>query len=291
MIDRDYPKYDFLNASKVERPLAAALKIWMNKFTEMFPERWKELAPTPIKVTMLPIDSLRFDAAQGRWSQPSIGVPIRIKVGAVNGMIVAPQVDMLILIMEILTESLSKKPVHRELTTIEQSLCELFLEQSLLSFGEAWPDKEILPTELGEIDRQPNRCRLMMPDREVLVTGFQISTSSSQAIGPVRIEWMFAKDEMKKLLGVPDQVVSPANSGEKIPTDNIYQIYVEISARLGSAELGMDDLLQLDAGDIVKLNQKIEKPLVLNVNDQPTFDVWPGRVGDQQCFQIESIIC
>jgi len=291
MIDRDYPKYDFLNASKVERPLAAALKIWMNKFTEMFPERWKELAPTPIKVTTLPIDSLRFDAVQGRWSQPSIGVPIRINGGAVNGMIVATQVDMLILIMEVLSESLSQKPSQRELTTIEQSLCELFLEQSLLTFGEAWPDKEILPTELGEIDRQPNRCRLMMPDRDVLVTGFQIMTSSSPLIGPAKIEWMFAKDELKKLLGVPDQVTPVVSSGEKIPPDSIYQIDVEISARLGSAELGMDDLLQLDTGDIVKLNQRIERPLVLNVNDQPAFDVWPGRVGDQQCFQIESIIC
>ena len=44
MTAKDYPVYDFLTASKVERPLSAALKVWLEKFAKMFGDRWKELA-------------------------------------------------------------------------------------------------------------------------------------------------------------------------------------------------------------------------------------------------------
>ncbi len=95
---------------------------------------------------------------------------------------------------------------------------------------------------------------------------------------------------MKKLLGVESTVDATATNGQKISAENISNIMVEVSATLGSTELDMNELIQLDAGDIVKLDQRIEVPLILFVNDQPVFEAWPGRNGDKQCFQVESII-
>jgi flagellar motor switch protein FliM len=290
MTDVDYPIYDFVTASKVERPLAIALKVWLDKFAKMFVERWKEFAPTEIQVRPLAIDSTSFESLQAKWKQPAVGAPIIVNHGAVNGMIVAERVELLVLLMEVLCESLQEKPTDRELTSVETSLCQLLFEQSVATFGEAWPDKDILPTELEPMDWHPNRCRLFPPQHEVLVTGFEIKTSSAAETGPARLQWVFAKDEMKKLLGIESTVDSTATSGQKISAENISNIMVEVSAALGSTELDMNELIQLDAGDIVKLDQRIEVPLILFVNDQPVFEAWPGRNGDKQCFQVESII-
>ena len=290
MTNKDYPIYDFVTASKVERPLASALKVWLDKFAKMFAERWKEFAPTEIQVNSMAIDSISFENQQAKWQQPSVGAPIIINHGAVNGMIVAERVEVLVLLMEILCEALAEKPQDRELTSVETSLCQLLFEQSLSTFGEAWPDKEILPTELEPLDWQPQRCRLFPPQHDVLVTGFEIKTSSADQTGPARLQWVFAKDEMKKLLGVESTVDAAAANGQKISAENISKIQVDVSAALGSTELDMHELIQLDAGDVVKLDQRIEQPLILFVNDQPVFEAWPGRNGDKQCFQVESII-
>lgn len=290
MINTEYPLYDFLTASRIERPLSDALKVWTTKFAELFAERWQEFAPTEISVVPQAVEAISFDAAQTRWSQPCVGVPIKINGDAVHGMIVAERSDILILLMEILSETISQKPADRALTSIEVSLCEMLFDQSLLTFGEAWPDKEILPTEIGPVDPQPNRCRLFTPTREVLMTGFQIQTTSCDEAGPALIQWVFARDEMKKLLGVVDAPPINNRSGETIPIENVSQISLDVCVQLGQAELGMNELVNLDPGDIIKFDQRIEAPLVLNVNEKPVFAAWPGRVGQQQCLQVDSII-
>jgi flagellar motor switch protein FliM len=286
----EYPVYDFLTASKVERPLSSALKIWLDKFSNVFLERWREFAPTEIRVTPRAINSTTFELAQSSWSQPSIGVVININQGAAQGMIVAQRSDLLILLMEILSETVLERPVDRNLTTIEGSLCQLLLEQSVRTFGESWPEKEVMPIEMGPVDEQPNRTRLFPPKHEVLITGFDIETSCGAPAGPACIEWIFAKDALKKLLKVTDPVMPDPNSQNRIPVENISKIMVDICARLGSAELAMDDLIDLADGDIIKLDQRIEVPVTLLVNDHPAFQAWPGRCGDQQCLQVESII-
>jgi flagellar motor switch protein FliM len=287
---KDYPVYDFVTASKVERPLSAALKVWLDKFAKMFADRWKEFAPTQIQVVPTPIDSVTFEATQSKWNRPAIAAPIQINQGAVNGMIVSKRTDILILLMEILCETLTEKPEDRELTSVESSLCQLFFEQSAATFGEAWPQKEILPVDLGEMDPHPNRCRLFPPANEVLVTGFDLQTSSCEAIGPARVQWIFSKNELSALLGVDSNSSTDGNPGIKIPVDNITQIMVEMTANLGTTELDMNDLMKLTPGDIVKLDQRIEDPIVLLVNEKPVFEAWPGRMSDKCCLQVESII-
>jgi flagellar motor switch protein FliM len=256
----------------------------------MFVDRWKELAPTDIRVIPLPMDSVTFESAQSQWTVPTVAFPININQGAVQGIIVAKRVDMMIILMEILCETMTERPADRELTSVETSLCQLFLEQSVATFGEAWPQKEILPIELGELDQRPSRCRLFPPQNEVLVTGFDLQTSSGETIGPARVQWIFSKAEISSLLGVELSHQSNANSGIKIPVESISQIMVEVCAKLGTTKLDMNDLIQLGPGDIVKLDQRIESPIVLLVNDRPVFEAWPGRLAEKQCLQVETII-
>lgn len=286
MTPTEYPVYDFLTASKVERPLSAALKVWLSKFSGMFVERWLEFAPTEIQVTAMLIEARSFDAAQSRWTAPAVGLPIDINHGAVQGLVVVSRSDLLILMMEILSETITEKPADRELTSIESSLCELFFQHSIATFSEAWPAKEPLPIDAKAIDWQPNRCRLFQPERELISTGFEIRTSCGADAGPARVEWLFAKDDLKKLLGVTD-AAPIAKSNQKIDPENLFALQIELTALLGSAELEMDQLLQLSVGDIVKLNQRIEQPLPLLVNDHPTFFAWPGRHGVMQCMQLD----
>ncbi len=290
MSNIDYPVYDFLTASKVERPLVDALQVWLDKFAKTFVDRWEELAPNEITVTPLAINSVTFEAAQAKWVEPSVGVPIDVNGGAVHGMIVASRVDILILLMEILCETLTERPTDRELTTVEGSLSQLLFEQSTATFGEAWPDKDALPVTMSELEWLPNRCRLFPPSSEMLMTGFSFQTVSLDA-GPARFDWVFDKSEMTQLLGVKSEAKTAAPvSANKITAESISNLRVDVSASLGRTELDMNDLINLEAGDIVKLNQRIETPLILQVNDQPVFEAWPGRNGEKQCFQVESVI-
>ncbi len=287
MTNSGFPRYDFLAASRVARPLAQALKAWMTKFAPIFAERWIEFAPTEISVKPMLVNAMSYEAAQARWRQPTVGATMGILGDQVPGLIVMRRTDVIILEMDILQESLHQRPTDRELTSIEVSLCQLLFQQFATTLGEAWPDKERLAVSLGALDGQPQHLRLFQPQKEVIVTGFEIRTSSASQVGPVLIEWVLAKDETKRLFGIKEPAAA-VDDGKRIEVESIHSMVVEVKTELGSAEVTMQDLLSLNVGDIIRLDQRIDAPLVLSVNRRPAMRVWPGRNGTTQCVRIES---
>ncbi|MEQ1904043.1 MAG: FliM/FliN family flagellar motor switch protein [Pirellulaceae bacterium] len=287
MTKTDYPVYDFLTASRVERPLASALKNWMSKFCKSFADHWRAFATSQLQSSPMLINAMSFEEAKAKISRNSIGVPISINNDSVQGMIVTERADIIILMMDILVQALNERPVDRELTSIEMSMCRLFLEHSVSGFAEAWPDKDSMPIKMDELDSQPNRSRLFQPNKEVIVTGFEFRTANAQQTGPAKFLWILAKDELKSLLGVKAKnVVAPDNL--RIDPANIDQLMVELTVHLGSTELPMNRLFELAPGDIVRFDQPIHQPLTLLVNNSPKMRAWPGCVGDKQSLMIES---
>ena len=48
----------------------------------------------------------------------------------------------------------------------------------------------------------------------------------------------------------------------------------------------MQDFTKLDIGDVIVLDQKVDKPLVANVGRKPKFKVSPGVVNKQTAVKI-----
>ncbi len=289
MTKNDYPVYDFLTASRVERPLASALKNWMSKFCKSFVDHWRAFATSPLQTSPMLINAMSFDEAKTKISRHSIGVPISINNEAVHGMIVTERADIIILMMDILVQSLNERPADRELTSIEMSLCRLFLEHSVAAFAEAWPDKDSMPIKMFELDLQPSRSRMFQPNKDVIVTGFEFRTANAEQAGAAKFMWILAKEELKTLLGVQSKsAIVPDNV--RINPANIDLLKVELSVNLGSTDLPMNRLLELVPGDIVRFDQPISEPLTLLVNSCPKLRAWPGCIGDKQSMMIESII-
>lgn len=293
MSPTEYPKYDFRAATKLERPLASPLNAWFSKFNKLFVERWADFASTAIHVNSVFGDSLSFEAARVKWINPTVACPVSIKSldrkTDVQGLLVAECADVIIVVMEILSEGLSARPPHRELTSIELTMCQLLFQTSVAALSEAWLDKDTLPISLGEFEFQPNNSRLFTPNKEVVVKRFEIRTSSSSQAGPAGFDWVLAKDELTQLLGAR-KTPQLAASTNKLDVDLLSQLEVEFSATLGSADLAMEALMQLAPGAIVLLNQRVDQPLCLSLNRQPKFSGWPGRSDNHTCVLIESIL-
>lgn len=293
MTAQDYPVYDFVAASQVERPLQSALKKWMNQFNKLCPERWHEIFGTNIQTESMSIQSYSFEDAKQKWVRPAIGVPFTINsntpLKSVAGLIVIDRIDAILLILDILNETLSTKPDDRELTSVESSIASMVYQTLAAVFGEAWPAKETIPISVGAIDLEPDNSRLFPPDKEVILTGFEIKTVSSQQTGPARFQWIFGKEELVSLLEVPStNKIVP--DGKTIDPLNISQIDVSLAACLGTTQLSMSDLVRLKSGAIIVFDQPIDQPLIVKVNDQPLIRAWPGQTDKVQNVLVDSLM-
>jgi flagellar motor switch protein FliM len=63
---------------------------------------------------------------------------------------------------------------------------------------------------------------------------------------------------------------------------------VDLTVLLGTADLSMQDIGRLQAGDVVVLRQKVDEPLDGLLAGARKFRVWPGVVGDRAAVVIDA---
>ena len=73
-------------------------------------------------------------------------------------------------------------------------------------------------------------------------------------------------------------------------TETMQPVGVNVSIELGAAELTLRDLMSLQVGDVVQLDQRAGDPMIAPVEGVPKFAGRVGTVGSRLGFQIESVL-
>jgi flagellar motor switch protein FliM len=68
----------------------------------------------------------------------------------------------------------------------------------------------------------------------------------------------------------------------------VREMAVDLTVLLGTADLSMQDIGRLQAGDVVVLRQKVDEPLDGLLAGARKFRVWPGVVGDRAAVVIDA---
>ena len=67
---------------------------------------------------------------------------------------------------------------------------------------------------------------------------------------------------------------------------NIHHAEVPVTVELGKSIISIQDLLTLDIGDVIELNQCIEDPLLIKVGEVPKFVGQPGKLNKKLAIQV-----
>ncbi|SCJ98214.1 Flagellar motor switch protein FliM [uncultured Clostridium sp.] len=72
--------------------------------------------------------------------------------------------------------------------------------------------------------------------------------------------------------------------------NSVKNVKVDVCAILGSANISINDLINLEGGDVVLLNQKINDEIRLNVGDEFIYKAKPGLIGMKKGVEIIDIV-
>ncbi|MFO0865831.1 MAG: FliM/FliN family flagellar motor C-terminal domain-containing protein [Gemmataceae bacterium] len=65
---------------------------------------------------------------------------------------------------------------------------------------------------------------------------------------------------------------------------------LDVTVILGTVEVPLAQLANLQRGDLILLEQRISEPLSAYLGDKPFFRGWPTRAGSYQAFAIDSLL-
>ncbi|QER42134.1 flagellar motor switch protein FliM [Thermodesulfobacterium sp. TA1] len=157
----------------------------------------------------------------------------------------------------------------REFTPIEQRLLKKVVDLVFHELEKAW--KNIYPVKpkyiRGEVN--PQFARVLMPEETVVVTGYTLELESISG----KILFCYS---LSTLQPIKDKLYSPYQleeyvdlSWKKNLENYILNSEVKLKALLGKGTITLEDLVNLEVGDVVVLDKKIEEPVEVFIEGVP----------------------
>lgn len=179
----------------------------------------------------------------------------------------------------------------RDFTPVEHRIIMRIVKAALAELENAWRPVVPLSFQFVRSEVNPQFAAIVPPSDLVIVIHFEFELD--QAIGKV-------------ILSLPYSTIEPIRSqlqasyqSDQLEIDEtwlsrlkkrITEVEVEMVAELGTTTIKTGDLLKMDVGDVLVLNQDAEKPITVKVQGVTKFLGYPGVFRGSRAVKIEKLI-
>ncbi len=180
--------------------------------------------------------------------------------------------------------------INRELTDIELSVVEGIIVRILGNLREAWSNVIDLRPRLGNIETNPQFAQIVPPSDMVVLITLETKVGDVEGMTNFCIPYLTIEPIISKLSA--QYWYSSIRKGGT--TENLAilkkrldTVFIDLIAELGSLEISVKDVLDLQQGDIIKLERnKIDDNMVLKIGNRKKFYARPGVMGNRMSVQI-----
>lgn len=176
-----------------------------------------------------------------------------------------------------------------KLTEIDTLLMSQLFEKTIPSLKEAWASIVKIEPILEELEVNPQFLQMVSPNETVVVVSLTTEVGETSGMINICIPHVVLEPIISQLsVHYWMQTSSKKRDPESYDniSDNLQQAYIELVALLGQTNINIDQFLNLKKGDIIGLNQAIDNPLTLKINNQAKFSVQPGQSKNKLSVQV-----
>nr|HDM59114.1 flagellar motor switch protein FliM [Bacillota bacterium] len=180
----------------------------------------------------------------------------------------------------------------REMTDIEFGIIEGMLKRSLKDLEDAW--SQAIEVEIAIVDREttPQLMQIAAPNEPVVLVTFEIKIADLSGMMNLCIPSRMLEPVMNRF--TQDWYsLSVSNRPEKIGlwiNELLNEVPLPVSVFLGETKLAVQDIVNLEKGDIVVLGNHTSTPLTVRVGGVPKFRASIGEHGHRAAVKILSMI-
>lgn len=278
--------FDFQEVRRLAPVTSRALVQWQTETCTLLSEAWSSLSTYPVKVTPGRAEPQRSAAAMAATPDPATGIVLMLGPQKVPTLMTLDPVLLQAIFADLLGSAEAEKEPEAELTTLEEALLDMLLGSLRESISDSWPGETPLLCTVKEICR-PRRSRRLTGHEEVIRIAWRIECRFHSG----DLHWLVPRRELEALLeGIQSliavyEVDGPAGLGPLVE-----QFPLDIAVELGHATISTSAMTRLQVGDVLVLDQPLERPLVARVTGEPMWRVEPCRVGQRQAVEIHSLL-
>lgn len=182
---------------------------------------------------------------------------------------------------------------ERELTGIEKSITNKIINRGFKELEKSWAHIISLQIKMSAFESNPQFIQIVPPGETVIVISLQIKMRSSSGIMTICYPYLSLEDIVGKLSGQNwiDQNKKMMDENDRIENiKRLAPVSTPVKAVLGNTAVTVRDLLDLELGDVLRIDRESDSNIDLYIGDVLKYRGQPGRAGKRLAVKISNSI-
>lgn len=178
---------------------------------------------------------------------------------------------------------------QRPMTLIETNLIGNVTQRGLEALSEAWSGIRQLVYSIGAIESNPQLVQIVPPNEVVVVVGFEIKMSNRAGTMNLCIPYNVIEPVMDDLAAQSWFSVSDQTKNAEVQKridKSLSRATVGVSGVLAETTMTMQDLINLQPGDLIVTEKPANQPVVIRVEREKKFWATMGKVKGKRALQV-----
>ncbi len=282
--------YDFRTANRFPKEQIRTLNIVFQNFAQLFSNRLTGILRTTCECEILSVEEMTFNEFNN--SLPSPVTLLIFRAQPMRGsllMELSPEFAYMV-INRLLGGSAANSDSNKQFTEIEITLLERVLRQILKIFNEAWIKILDIDTQVERVETSTQFTQIAPLNEPVAAITLSAKIGSESGLISICIPHTAIEPISKQLstrMWYSTNISPQQDNGlsERL-RDKLVHTPVSLLAYFHDTPATIIDIVNLQVGDVIRLNHKVTDPLMVKVQHIPKFYAKVGTSGSQYAVQI-----
>jgi len=275
--------FDFRSRGRLTPDQARAVQQVSEEAAAGISNAFGQALRTPVEATVVAVEPVTYQAFNSSLPDPVCLQLFRLEPGGHHGMFSFEVPLAFAFVDRLLGGGGQVLAQSKPLTEIEQAVITPLFHSVCQRLGAAWAGIAEVRFRPTEIAVRPREVQILPPQEPVLQITLTVSNESS--VGDMNICLPVAA--VGALVPPPHAGIEGAEA-EQALRRAVAAAPLRLSVELGRAEITIHELLNLQPGQVIRLDSRPGRPLTVAVEGQPYFTGEPGLSGSRRAVQIAS---
>lgn len=286
-------KYDFTKPSRVSRDHVRALRALHASYARSLSSSLSMALRVVVVVDCIHIEQLAYGEYLASLLDPScIGIfsvkPLKgVGIMEMNPPLVFPIIDRM------LGGTGEAAFYNRALTSIEEIIIMNIMEDALLILQESWQRSIKLEMKLERLENNPQFVQAAAAGDSVLLILFSVRLNDVSSMMSICFPFLTIQQAFASLRAEEYPALAD-DEAKEMYRSSVYEhacnVSVTVSAQYESSQVTLRELLQLQKGDIIRLQNAQRDAALVLVGGKQKFHGRPGMANGRRAIQIDSFI-
>lgn len=286
-------KYDLANQDKIIRCRLPTLDIIHDRFIRLFRASLSNSLRKLANISVNSTGPLKFSEFMNSLPLPScLNI---LKLDPLRGSaIMVVEAKLLYALVDSLfggNDVPYTKIEGKDFTPIELKIAKRIVLSAIGDIEKAW--EPIYPLKFGYLRTEinPQHVTVLPPSDVVIATTFDVELE--KVTGTIKLVLPYSSLEpikSKLSVGFQSEQFEIDHTWINRIKSRIMDVEVDCKVNLGDAQITMEDITNLETGDVIQLNRDASSPLDLEVEGVKKFRGHPGVVHGQKALRITEVI-